>query len=148
MRSKLFVSLLAFAVFAMVAGSVFADGLPRAADRRIEIYTVVVTTGSTNNTVVPAGTITPDDRILGYSIVTTQSSYPAMASFYDTTTVALATTTTIFAETAEVLAQGNAGSKETVWFPYPYKVDNQLVIRTGDTGSVISVFYEDVSAGY
>ena len=143
---RLFIGLLAFALFVTLAEGVFADGLVQDPDRRIKTYVKVNTapdSGAGTQQLVPASTITPDDRILGYqvcAIADANGTAGAAVGLYDHTATATATDTELFAE-AEV---GNYLPTVAVWFAYPKQVTDKLVIRM-QGASVVTVFYEDVS---
>jgi len=147
---KLLSLILACGLLLSVAGSAFADGLPRGFERKIATY-VKVCNGATDyaQQLVGTSTISTDDRILGFIATAdpelSHSSGGLVVGLYDTTAVSLAASTNIIAETEVTLGYGKP--TEEVWFPYPLLVDNQLVILMQGAG-VVTIVYEDVSVNY
>lgn len=164
MRNRILVILLVVSVLTLMAGSAFADGLVRAPERRTSIYTRVNDAGTLadgdsteapssthdtyRDTLVPAGTITPDDRILGFIVVAVPDSdgkyAGAQVGFYDTSSATTTTVASMITE-AEVGVENGAEPMVVVLFPYPVNVTNQLVISQRGM-SIVSILYEDVSA--
>lgn len=154
MRNRIFAVLLVVSVLTLMAGSVFADGLTQDPKRRVSLYVKVneeIGTGSTSTVdatvdqLVPAGTVTPDDRILGFLFTAIPDSKGkvggAILGLYDTTAVSGNTTTNMVTEAEATPTNPTV----LVLFSYPLNLTNQLVISIKGN-AVFTLMYEDVSA--
>ena len=142
---KLFVVLLIGSLL-LVSVPVMAENAvnPASDYTKIKAYTIY----NPDNTdyegkLVDSTVITTDDKIVGISLTCTNNIHNAGISLWDVTS--LANASELLAEPI-VEAEAKMGENSlSLWLPYPYKVTNQLVIRGGDTGFVLTIWYIDVS---
>lgn len=146
---KLFCILLTIG-FLCVGSLAFAESAVNPSTDYVKISTYCVTNPDDTayaGLLVSATDITTSDKIIGFSLTATDADQNAGISLWDNTSIAAATDVT-GANTGGFIVEVEAKNGEnsvTVWFPYPYRLINQLVIRGGDTGFSLSIFYIDVS---
>jgi len=139
----------------LILGMVLAAGNAFAVDSlytRIRTFVSVRGSASTSGgsalgDTVPLTSISIGDRILGFAVIPNTGTQGAVAGLYDfsASTDALAasgaTDSNIFAE-AETATNSTTN---TLWFPYPYRLDTQLQILRGSADCTVLVYYIDAS---
>lgn len=153
---KVLCVLLALGLLMSVAGSVYGDGLVRRGDRYVSTKTVVfenlkttaIDAASVGGNITAPGTartlvteIDTNDDILGFSVCAfggATTGKGAIAAFVDdaNTTFAGENLTGLIVEVEASVEESNA-----IWFPYPKRISNGLVVTTGASNTIVTIFY-------
>lgn len=128
MKKILFIILMV--MFAAV-GTVSADYIRGSSGDTLKHRTIAVgVSEAVSLSIIPTGT-----RILGYVVGGYQGT--GFVALYDDSSMGSTDATFVFAETACA-----SGASETVWFPIPYKITQQLYIYVGTSYTSVTVYYE------
>ena len=122
---------LILAVMMLTVGIANADYIRGSAGDKLETHTITVgTSEAVSLSIIPTGT-----RILGF--VVGGYSGTGWVALYDDSSMGTTDATFVFAESACA-----SGTTETVWFPIPYAITQQLYIYVGTSYTSVTIYYE------
>jgi hypothetical protein len=161
---KLFFILLTLGFLISSVGSVFGESAvnPASDYSLLKVYTCVKAVNPTYSKTstasvsgglggqkygfaIPTSAISPNSKIVGFSLITTSDSRGAGCSLYDLTT-ATSSDATAEADMANtnLITEVEVTSSvpfSQIWFPYPKKVTTQLGVMVGDTDAIVCIYY-------
>ena len=131
MKKILFLILAVMMLTVGITGTVSADYIRGSAGEKLETHTITVGTSEA----VSLSTIPTGARILGFIV----GGYggAGFVALYDDSSMGSTNATFVFAE-----AGAASGATETVWFPIPYKIEQQLYVYAATSTTSVTVYYE------
>ena len=122
---------LILAVMMFTVGTANADYIRGSSGDKLETHTITVGTAeAVSLSIIPVGT-----RILGF--VVGGYAGTGWVALYDDSSMGSSDATYVFAEAAVA-----SGASETVWFPIPYKITQQLYVDVGTAYTSVTIYYE------